>query len=90
MKPKSVRNLKVSPLTEECICQIVNLFRAAVGGDKKTAKVSLEMGNSPRMVFQHYRNLVTPAAVAEYWAIMPTSEAAEQAKIIEMPAGKTG
>ncbi len=57
---------------------------------KSAAEVSLEMGNSPRMVFQHYRNLVTPAAVAEYWAIMPTSEAAEQAKIIEMPAGKTG
>ena len=35
------------------------------------AKVSLEMGNSPQMVFAHYRELVKPKAAAAYWGIMP-------------------
>lgn len=38
---------------------------------KNANEVSLEMGNSPRMVFQHYRELVTPAGAAEFWSIMP-------------------
>lgn len=55
---------------------------------KSAAEVALEMGNSPRMVFAHYRNLVTPAAVKEYWAIMPGKHAG--AKVVPMRAARVG
>jgi hypothetical protein len=35
------------------------------------AKVSLEMGNSPQMVFAHYRELVKPKDAERYWNIKP-------------------
>lgn len=38
---------------------------------KSAAELALEMGNSPRMIFQHYRELVTPADAAAYWQIQP-------------------
>jgi integrase len=37
------------------------------------AKVSLEMGNSPPMLFKHYRELVTPEQAREWFGIMPPS-----------------
>ena len=36
------------------------------------AKVALEMGNSPDKLFRHYRELVTPDAAKEWFAIMPS------------------
>ncbi len=41
------------------------------------AKVSLEAGNSPKMVFKHYRELVTPEAAKAWFAIQPESEGAK-------------
>ena len=38
---------------------------------KNAAEVAHEMGNSPRMVFQHYRELVTPAEAHKWWTICP-------------------
>lgn len=38
-------------------------------------KTALEMGNSPAMVFRHYRELVKPKAAARYWAISPATPA---------------
>ena len=35
------------------------------------AKVSLEMGNSPQMLFKHYRELVTPEQAHEWFSIFP-------------------
>jgi integrase len=35
------------------------------------AKVSLEMGNSPAMLFKHYRELVTPEQAKQWFEIMP-------------------
>jgi integrase len=35
------------------------------------AKVSYEMGNSPQMVFAHYRELVAPKDAERYWKIAP-------------------
>ena len=32
-----------------------------------------EMGNSPAMIFQHYRTIVTPAAAARFWSLVPSS-----------------
>lgn len=37
------------------------------------AKVSLEMGNSPQMLFKHYRELVTPEQARQWFAIMPAA-----------------
>ncbi len=36
------------------------------------AKVALEMGNSPDKLFRYYRELVTPDAAKEWFAIMPS------------------
>lgn len=35
------------------------------------AKLSLEMGNSPAMVFAHYREVVKPTVAKKYWEIRP-------------------
>lgn len=47
------------------------------------ARVSLEMGNSPQMVFSHYRELVKPKQAERYWAISP---AAAGRKLIQFAA----
>ena len=38
---------------------------------QNVAQVALEAGNSPQMIFQHYRELVRPAAAKEWFAIVP-------------------
>jgi integrase len=35
------------------------------------AKLALEMGNSPAMIFRHYRELVRPKDAERYWKIAP-------------------
>lgn len=37
------------------------------------AALALQMGNSPEMIFKHYRQLVKPKAAEAYWNIMPVS-----------------
>ena len=44
-------------------------YRLAESQD--AAKTALELGNSPEKLFRHYRELVTPAAAAEWFKIMP-------------------
>lgn len=44
-------------------------YRLALTQD--AAKVALEAGNSPQMLFQHYRQLVTPTASKRWFAILP-------------------
>ena len=46
------------------------------------ARVSLEMGNSPQMIFAHYRELVKPQDAARYWQIKPATDAGK--KIVAM------
>lgn len=48
---------------------------------KNAAQVSLEAGNSPQMIFQHYRELVTEKEAGAWFAITPESAAAERAQI---------
>jgi hypothetical protein len=38
---------------------------------KDAAALALQMGNSPAMIFRHYRELVRPKDAAEYWALKP-------------------
>lgn len=40
---------------------------------KDTAKVALEAGNSPNMIFRHYRELVTPAAATNWFKVLPSA-----------------
>ena len=42
---------------------------------KNAAEVAIEMGNSPQMIFKHYRELVTPRDAAAWWVIMPMTPA---------------
>ncbi|MEP6668951.1 MAG: site-specific integrase [Chthoniobacter sp.] len=54
-----------------------------LGQCKNAAEVALEMGNSARMVFQHYRELVTPADVEKWWNTLPSaSENADSKKAV--------
>jgi integrase len=46
------------------------------------AKVALEAGNSPGVVFKHYRELVKPDAAAAWFAVTPEGPA----NIVSMPA----
>ncbi|HAO79446.1 MAG TPA: hypothetical protein DCQ92_10815 [Verrucomicrobia subdivision 3 bacterium] len=44
-----------------------------VAATQDVAKVSLEAGNSPQMIFKHYRELVRPADAVKWFAIGPKS-----------------
>lgn len=39
---------------------------------KDAAALALQMGNSPAMIFRHYRELVRPADAEKYWSLIPT------------------
>jgi len=41
---------------------------------QNVAQVSLEAGNSPQMIFKHYRELVRPTAAKEWFAILPKNK----------------
>lgn len=43
---------------------------------KDARALALEMGNSPGVIFKHYRQLVKPAAASHYWQIVPKKIAA--------------
>lgn len=61
---------------------------------KNAAEVALEAGNSPQMIFQHYRKLVTERAAKEWFGITPEAaaevraqvEGERQATIVAFPA----
>jgi integrase len=42
---------------------------------QSAAQVSLEMGNSPQMVFKHYREIVKPADAAAWFGVTPKTPA---------------
>ena len=55
---------------------------------KNAAQVSLEMGNSPRMVFQHYREVVTDKQAQQWFRIVPR-RAGNIVSIAERASSKT-
>ncbi len=65
-----------------------------VAAVKNVAQGVLEAGNSPQMIFQHYRELVTPQDAKAWFAITPESvkaarekvEKERQAKLVPVPA----
>lgn len=40
---------------------------------KNTAQVALEAGNSPQMIFQHYRQVVTESEAGKWFSVVPTN-----------------
>jgi integrase len=44
-------------------------YRVSLTGD--VARTSLEAGNSPKMIFRHYREVVDDEATAAWWSITP-------------------
>ncbi len=51
---------------------------------KDAAALALQMGNSPAMIFKHYREVVKPKDAQRYWNIMP---AQQSEKVVEFRAG---
>ena len=47
---------------------------------QSTAQVALEAGNSPQMIFQHYRELVRPVEAAKWFGVTPASVEAARAE----------
>jgi integrase len=47
-------------------------YRVAETGD--VARTSLEAGNSPKIIFRHYREVVDPETAAEWFSIMPPAD----------------
>jgi hypothetical protein len=69
-------------LPDNCFRHGFISHRVAATGN--VAETSLEAGNSPRIIFQHYRQLVTKAE-GEKWFAIPT-EPAKPAEVIAMKA----
>jgi integrase len=49
-------------------------------------RVALEAGNSPQMIFRHYRELATPEQAKTWFAIVPD----EAANVVRMPTRRAG
>ena len=54
-----------------------------IGLPEDAPALALQMGNSPDVIFRHYRELVKPKDAARYWQIKPSASAG---KIVSMRA----
>jgi len=54
-----------------------------IAATQNVAQVALEAGNSPTMLFQHYRELATKKQASAWFAVRP---AARARNVIDMPA----
>lgn len=52
---------------------------------KDAAALALQMGNSPTIIFKHYRELVKPKDAARFWAIKPSTE---DGKVVRLSASR--
>jgi len=59
-------------------------YRIAQSSD--VCQDALEAGNSPQVIFQHYREVVTPEAAAEWFAIVP----GKPGNVVELKQPETG
>ena len=63
-------------------------YRVAETGDVN--RIALESGNSPAMIFQHYRELVTPEDAMQWFAIAPAKAKAAPRVPVTPPAPVAG
>lgn len=66
---RAIRKIKDFKLKKNALRHSYISYRMAQTSD--AALVSLEAGNSPRMVFQHYRQLVSAEDAAKWFEVMP-------------------
>jgi integrase len=52
---------------------------------KDAAALALQMGNSPDVIFRHYRELVRPKIAAKFWNLFPTA-ASVSSKVVSISA----
>lgn len=64
-----------------------SFYSYRLAATKNAAQVALEAGNSPAMIFAHYRQLVTEAEAAQWFAVRPP-RAAEN--IVPLPFAANG
>ena len=61
---------------------------------KNVAQVALEAGNSPEMIFEHYRELVTADAAGKWFSVAPKAKRGKAGKSrkpkVELRAPKAG
>jgi integrase len=69
---EAVRRAGVEPVANGLRHSYISYRLAKV---KDTAQVALEAGNSPNMIFRHYRELVKPAAAAAWFKVLPSGPA---------------
>jgi len=62
---------KVAGISQNILRHSYISYRLAATQD--AAKVALEAGNTPQVIFRHYRELVTPAAAQDWFSICPQS-----------------
>ncbi|MEI8312942.1 MAG: hypothetical protein WCH98_19510, partial [Verrucomicrobiota bacterium] len=55
--------------TQNCLRHSAASYRLAITGD--AARTSLELGNSPKMLMEHYRELVTEEDARAWFSIFP-------------------
>jgi len=60
-----------------------------VAQTQNVAQVALEAGNSPRVVFSNYRELVRPADAAKWFGIAPGSDFVGQHSVVSIRAPVT-
>lgn len=65
---------------EDTVSRVANGLRHSfasyrLAAVKSADQVALEMGNSPRKLFEHYRELVTPAEAGRWFAVRPAAGA---------------
>jgi len=77
---------KVKP-SQNCLRHSAASYRLALTGD--APRTALELGNSPKMLMEHYRELVTEEDAAAWFSIMPEKKeedaAPESKKVIHLP-----
>jgi len=52
---------------------------------KNAAQVALEAGNSPQMIFRHYRQLVNEKQAAEWFSVLPPATAKKTGRKLTLP-----
>lgn len=74
---------KLSPWPRNVLRHSFGSYHLAI--HKNEALTAAEMGNSPAVIYKHYRALVTPEAAGKFWKLFPRS-GADNENIIEMAA----
>src|ERR1700677_674203 len=66
------RDIKLTPWPSNALRHSFGSYHLAEFKD--AAALALQMGNSPTMIFKHYRELVKPKDAAQYWNIRPVRQ----------------